>query len=298
MGACISKGGAALPHQIVETQELSQTHAGANNQMPVDGQQRSASAFPDLQRRRQSAGATRRVKTAIFKGDLNNTLFFGRQDTQEELVLWAHGNDHNALELSNENRLIKVRQFLGGNDLFDPELKCPELNQEFADHLRNDPKRSSAVNAENRENFSEEKPNMSIAMCVGIDQKLRYTECQALEQQAALNETEVFSRKSKGAISFAVETGRDIAFGMAGREEMTSAPAKKRFFKHGFDAKTSVTDSELRFLYRNRNDPSYQERVKFYQARLDAHRPEFEQCNPPWDLEPQAWAAYKPKSGS
>ena len=118
----------------------------------------------------------------------------------------------------------------------------------------------------------------------------------ALEQRAALNETEVFSRKSKGSISFAVESGRDVAFGFSGQEEMTSAPAKERFYKSGYDAKTSITDSELRFLYRNRNDPNYQERVKFYREHFGTDEIEFNECEAPWELEPQAWERYKPKS--
>lgn len=211
-------------------------------------------------------------------------------------MLWAHGGNPEALEESFSSRLIMTRQLLGGNDAFDPEEKCPELNQAFADHLRANPKRMSAVNAENRENFSEEKPNMSIAICMGADLGLRANEQMALEQQAALNETEVFKRKSKGSISFAVDHGRDIAFGLSGQDEMTSAPAKEPFYKSGYYAKTSVTDSELRFLYRHRNDPDYQEHVKFYQEKFDTDEIEFQECDPPWEREPEAWEQYKPKS--
>jgi hypothetical protein len=231
-----------------------------------------------------------------FSGNIDNTFFFGRKETQEGLMLWAHGGNTEELQKSYQTRLIMTRQLLGGNDEFDPQEKCPEINQAFADHLRANPKRSSAVNSDNRENFSEEKPNMSIAMCLGFEHRLRANQQMALEQQAALNETEVFARKSKGAISFAVENGRDIAFGLSGYEEMTSAPAKEPFFKSGYDAKTSITDSELRFLYRNRNDPDYQEHVKFYQEQLDTVEIEYEQCDPPWEVEPQAWEQYKPKS--
>ncbi|MEA9745439.1 hypothetical protein VDG39_20540, partial [Xanthomonas campestris pv. raphani] len=98
-------------------------------------------------------------------------------------------------------------------------------------------------------------------------------------------------------LSFAVEDGRDVAFGLSGHHEMTSAPAKNPFYKHGIYAKTSVTDSELRFLYRNRNNPEYQERVKFYREDLGRHFDiEFSRCDPPWEQEAEIWQQYRPKS--
>ncbi|MEA9866395.1 hypothetical protein, partial [Xanthomonas campestris] len=239
-----------------------------------------------------------RDSTCRLAGEVKNTLFFGRAETQERLILWAHDCDHDAMMKSLENTPITVRQFLGGNGLYDPEEKYPELNQRFADHLRSNPNRASAVNEENRENFSDEKPDMSMAMCMmGDPEKLAGRSYWEVESQAALNETEVFSRKSKGAISFAVEDGRDVAFGLSGHHEMTSAPAKNPFYKHGIYAKTSVTDSELRFLYRNRNNPEYQERVKFYREDLGRHFDiEFSRCDPPWEQEAEIWQQYRPKS--
>jgi len=289
MGSCISTGKSTMRHATTSRDTISTSSDSPGNDS-------TGSPHHPYLPRRNTAGPTAPRQQTTFAGSVDNTLFFGRQETQESLMLWAHGGNPAELEKSYKSKLIMTRQLLGGNDLFDPQEKCPEVNQAFADHLRANPKRMSAVNEDNRENFSEEKPNMSIAICMGADHGLRAHEQMALEQRAALNETEVFSRKSKGSISFAVESGRDVAFGLSGQEEMTSAPAKERFFKSGYDAKTSVTDSELRFLYRNRNDPNYQERVKFYQERFDTDEIEFNECDPPWELEPHAWAQYKPKS--
>lgn len=289
MGLCISKNPGPTRHATTARDTISTNSEST-------GSASTGSPHHHGLSQRHSAGPAAPRQQTRFSGDVDNTLFFGRRETQECLMLWAHGGDPAELEKSYKSKLIMTRQLLGGNALFDPQEKCPELNQAFANHLRADPKRRSAVNEDNRENFSEEKPDMSIAICMGIRRGLGAQEQMALEQQAALNETEVFSRKSKGSISFAVKYGRDVAFGLSGVEEMTSAPAKERFFKSGYDAKTSVTDSELRFLYRNRNDPNYQERVKFYQEQFDTDELEFKECAPPWELHPQAWAQYKPKS--
>ncbi|MFA1041499.1 hypothetical protein [Xanthomonas fragariae] len=68
------------------------------------------------------------------------------------------------------------------------------------------------MNDHNRENFSNETPDMSRAMSMLDDQvALAGRNYREIEKQAALNETNVFKKKSKGALSFAVETGRDVA---------------------------------------------------------------------------------------
>ncbi|MFO3704626.1 hypothetical protein ACI6Q5_06480 [Xanthomonas codiaei] len=236
-------------------------------------------------------------------GQIENTLFFGRQEAQEKLLRWAHDGDDAAMMHSLDNIPITVRQFLGGHPSFDPEERCPELNQHFADHLRANPKWASAVNDHNRENFSNETPDMSRAMSMlGDPEALAGRTYRDVEKQAVLNETNVFKKKSKGALDFAVETGRDVAFGLSSRGEMTSAPAKMPFYKHGYYAGTSVTDSELRHLYRNRDDSGYQQCVQFYSEVHHAgdsptrHHLEFEQCAPPWEQEPEIWQNYKPKS--
>jgi len=50
------------------------------------------------------------------------------------------------------------------------------------------------------------------------------------------------------------------------------------------------TGSELRWLYRNRNDPGVQNNVQFWRGG--------ERADPPWESEPERWSNYKPKSVS
>lgn len=301
MGSCISKC-SSLPNSPA-TNTLNSLHDQEEFPSPdsISSSTSSSGRFEGLTAPKQSQAPESSKRRLV--GETENTLFFGRQETQDKFLLWAHDGDEAAMMHSLQNIPITVRQFLGGHPSFDPEERCPELNQHFADHLRSNPKWASAVNDHNRENFSNETPDMSRAMSMSGDPvSLAGRTYKEVKKQAALNETNVFKKKSKGAISFAVETGRDVAFGLSGHGEMTSAPAKKPFYKHGYYAGTSVTDSELRHLYRNRDDSGYQQRVQFYSEvhhSLDSparYHLEFEQCAPPWEQEPHIWQNYKPKS--
>lgn len=48
----------------------------------------------------------------------------------------------------------------------------------------------------------------------------------------------------------------------------------------------SITNAELRWLFRNRNDPNVQNRVQFWQNG--------EPTYPPWETDPSTWAQYRP----
>ncbi|AEL06363.1 type III effector protein XopAT [Xanthomonas campestris pv. raphani 756C] len=201
MGSCFSKSSG-----VQRPPTTNSVNVGGDVEYPAVGSplsssHSSSSGFSNLPPRPSRKSMANRDSTCRLAGEVENTLFFGRAETQERLILWAHDCDHDAMMKSLENTPITVRQFLGGNGLYDPEEKYPELNQRFADHLRSNPNRASAVNEENRENFSDEKPDMSMAMCMmGDPEKLAGRSYWEVESQAALNETEVFSRKSKGAI--------------------------------------------------------------------------------------------------
>ncbi|WDM75845.1 hypothetical protein ACCQ13_02065 [Xanthomonas sp. NCPPB 1638] len=302
MGSCISKC-SSVPNSPATNSVNSLSPQGElRGGGSISSSASSSGRFEGLKPAPKQSQAPRSSKRRLA-GEIENTLFFGRQETQEELLLWAHDGDPASMTHNLQNIPITVRQFLGGHPSFDPEERCPELNQQFADYLRSNPKWASAVNDQNRENFSDETPDMSRALSmIGDPVALAGRSSREVAEQAALNETNVFKKKSKGALSFAVETGRDVAFGLNGRSEMSSAPAKNPFYKHGYYAGTSVTDAELRHIYRNREDPGYQQRVQFYsQVHHGIESPtrnhlEFEQCAPPWEQEPQIWQNYMPKA--
>ena len=55
----------------------------------------------------------------------------------------------------------------------------------------------------------------------------------------------------------------------------------------------SITGSELRYIFRNWNDPSYQENIRFY--KRNSNNSQFEVVQPPWVENPEEWQDYTPK---
>ncbi|GLU29819.1 hypothetical protein Brsp01_50520 [Brucella sp. NBRC 12950] len=89
-------------------------------------------------------------------------------------------------------------------------------------------------------------------------------------------------RKVKGGLNWAAEDRISVHFVLDGVN--MSDVIEKRLY----NLNKSTTGSELRWLYRNRDNPAVQDVVQFWK---DGHR-----VNPPWEDDKKLWSQYLPKS--
>lgn len=101
-------------------------------------------------------------------------------------------------------------------------------------------------------------------------------------------EDKYLSKKSKSGLNWSKEIGNKVHYILDDINFDSVVDKDDLYHNHYGENIVSITNSELRWLYRNRTDPDTQKSVQFWKDGRPA--------NAPWADDPETWRRYKPRS--
>ncbi|MBW4419905.1 MAG: hypothetical protein KME13_11850 [Myxacorys californica WJT36-NPBG1] len=210
--------------------------------------------------------------TPPFRNYVSGDWFYGLSGGRGKLVEQLTGRT--AANLANVNTPVFIDQLLidfGKNNV-------PTINKDFAAYLRESDKTQEIVQPDDLGASSSDDVVANL----------------------------IWRRKSKAALQFLVKHNHFVHFALdvelvGHMNDVVTKPEVVNFsfgpkynfkLEDGFKLRI-ITFAELRFAYRNRGDADFQKRIQFWWGN-GQHT--FTQGPPPWEVQPDLWAQYKPES--